>query len=244
MTVCVYKDGKLSADSLATLGNIKSDGKVVKIGMIYESITTGERSENKDELEYPVEFAMYAVSGSVRYFSRFLRWFISVDHAGIDHNELIDIDDSEVIEDPIEIMVIFKNHNIVRVYDSDYPRDVFVDLPKDNTIHTVGSGGVIAQAILTYDPNADLVEVVRAVTRVDIFCGGEPMLLEFSEDPEYDEEEIQKCSAEHQRQATIELVEELQKQGIDVKVVTNKSEEVEQEEPQTQSNNKSKKFSA
>lgn len=224
MTVCVYHNGKLAADSLVTLGNIAGDGKVTKIGMIYEDIVTGVRSTDKDALQFPVEFAMYAVSGAVRHFSRFLRWFISVDHAGIDHNESITIEDPEDIEDPIEIMVIFKEHDIVRVYDSDYTRDLFVDLPKEGVIHTVGSGGVIAQAILTYDPTADVEAVIKAVTKVDIYCGGEPSCLEFSEDPEYDEEEITKAKSAHDAEVTEQVVAQLKEAGIDVKIVEKTTE--------------------
>lgn len=224
MTVCVYHNGKLAADSLVTLGNIAGDGKVTKIGMIYEDLVSGERSTDKDSLQFPVDFAMYAVSGAVRHFSRFLRWFISVDHAGIDHNESITIEDPEDIEDPIEIMVVFKKHDIVRVYDSDYTRDLFVDLPKEGVIHTVGSGGVIAQAILTYDPTADVEDVIKAVTKVDIYCGGDPSCLSFSEDPEYDQDELTKAKQKHDAQVTEQVVQQLKDAGIDVKVVEKTTE--------------------
>ena len=220
MTVCVYHNGKLAADSLVTLGNIAGDGKVTKIGMIYEDKVSGVRSTDKSSLDFPVDFAMYAVSGAVRHFSRFLRWFISVDHAGIDHNESITIEDPEDIEDPIEIMVIFKNHDIVRVYDSEYTRDLFVDLPKEGVIHTVGSGGVIAQAILTYDPTADVEDVIKAVTKVDIYCGGDPSCLSFSDDPEYDEDLLAIAQAKHNEQVSQQVVQQLKDAGIDVQIVT------------------------
>lgn len=226
MTVCVYHNGKLAADSLVTLGNIAGDGKVVKIGKIYEDLVSGERATDKTTLTFPTEFAMYAVSGSVRHFSRFLRWFITADHAGIDHNDSTIIEDPEDIEDPIEIMVIFKDHDIVRIYDSDYTRDLFVDLPKEGVIHTVGSGGIIAQAILTYDPSAELINVIQAVTKVDIYCGGEPMLLEFSEDPEYDEAEVQQAQLQHNEKVTEHVISQLKDAGIDVQVVTPRTNEV------------------
>lgn len=228
MTVCVYHNEQLAADSLVTLGNIAGDGKVIKIGMIYEDLVTGERSTDKTVLKFPKEFAMYAVSGAVRHFSRFLRWFTSVDHAGIDHNESIIIDTPEEIEDPIEIMVIFKDYDIVRIYDSDYTKDLFVDLPKKDVIHTVGSGGIIAQAILTYDPTAELLSVIKAVSKVDIYCGGEPVLLAFSEDPEYDEKEMESFREQHVKETTEQVVAQLQDAGIDVKIVEKPQEEQKQ----------------
>lgn len=226
MTVCVYHNGKLAADSLVTLGNIAGDGKVTKIGMIYEDLVSGDRSTDKSSLTFPVEFAMYAVSGAVRHFSRFLRWFVSVDHAGIDHNDSVTIEDPEEIEDPIEIMVIFKGHDIVRVYDSEYTRDLFVDLPKEGVIHTVGSGGVIAQAILTYDPTAAIIDVIKAVTKVDIYCGGEPSLIEFSEDPEYDKDAIEKAQSQHNEKVTEQVIAQLKEAGIDVQVAPSAIQEV------------------
>ncbi|AND75273.1 peptidase HslV family [Acinetobacter phage vB_AbaM_ME3] len=218
MTVCVYHNGVLAADSLATMGGTVGNEHVVKIGMVYEDLVSGERSLNKEDLDFPTEFAMYALAGSVKYFSRFLRWFVSVDHAGIDHNENFTVEDIEEVDDPIEIMVIFKNHDIVRLYDSEYTRDLFVDLPKEDSIHTVGSGGLIAQAILTYDKTAPLVEVIQSVIKVDIFCGGEVKTLQFGEDPVFDSAEVEEAKAKLAADSLSSVISTLKEAGIDVKV--------------------------
>lgn len=228
MTVCVYHNGVLAADSLATMGGTVGNEHVIKIGMVYEDLVSKERSLNKDELDFPVEFAMYALAGSVRYFSRFLRWFISVDHAGIDHNENFVVEDIEDVDDGIEIMVIFKNHDIVRLYDSDYTRDLFVDLPKEGSIHTVGSGGLIAQAILTYDKTASLVDVIQSVIKVDIFCGGEVKTLQFTEDPVYDQKELAIAKTEFASESLASVLSTLKEAGIEV--VTDDEEKPDEEE--------------
>lgn len=224
MTVCVYRDGKLAADGLVTMGNIAENKQVIKIGKIWEDAVSGQRSLDKDSLEYPLEFAMYAGSGACRHFSRFFRWFISVDHPGIDHDEYLDIEDSREIEDPIEMCIIFKHSNIVRMYDNDYTSDVFVDLPKDS-IHTIGSGGIIAKAILEYDPKADLNKVIETVSKVDVFCGGNAVIIEFEEDPEYNEEELDKLRAELLKSDLESLKIQLKDKGINLSVIKDSGSE-------------------
>lgn len=219
MTVCVYHNNVLAADSLATISGTVGNEHVIKIGMVYEDLVSGERSLKKEDLKFPTEFAMYALSGSVRYFSRFLRWFVSVEHAGIDHNENFVVEDIEEVDDPIEIMVIFKNHDIVRFYDSDYTRDLFVDLPKEDSIHTVGSGGLIAQAVLTYDKTAPLVDVIKSVIKVDIYCGGEVKTLQFGDDPIFDEDELESAKAKLAADSLTSVLASLKEAGIDVRTV-------------------------
>lgn len=216
MTVCVYHNGVLAGDSLITTGNIASSGPLTKIGMIYEDLVTHERATDPTELKYPVEFAMYALAGCIRQFSRFLRWFISVDHAGVDHNELNPIKDPENIEDDIEVMLIFKNLNIVRSYDSKYTQDLFVDIPKDGSVHVIGSGGTAAQAIITYDKQADLTQVIEAVTKVDIYCGGSVSHLSFSVDPCYDAVQLKKDELEYNSKVSRQVISQLKEAGVEV----------------------------
>lgn len=220
MTVCVYHNDVLAADSRVTLGGTIGNEHVIKIGLIYEDLVSKERSLDKTTLKYPVEFAMYALAGSCRHFNRFLRWFVSVDHAGIDHNESFAPEEVEDIDEAIEVMVVFKNYDFIRLYDQDYTKDVFTDLPKTDSIHTIGSGGLCAQAILTYDPWANLVDVVKAVTKVDVFCGGDIKSLRFGDDPEYDEEELKEASKAFADASVESVISSLKEAGIEVSLVS------------------------
>lgn len=216
MTVCVYHNDVLAADSLVTLGGLSVNESYVKIGKIYQDVVSKKRSVNKDDLQFPEEFAMYAVAGSLRFIPRFLRWFVTAKHPGVDHNLPVLIDDYDETEDAIEVMVIFKDYNIVRLYDSEYMRDLFVDYTK-NVISAIGAGIESATAILAYDPNASLVDVLEAVKKVQTSCGGQIETLCFGETFVHDKEELEKAKRLYVDEESTALVESLAELGIEIK---------------------------
>lgn len=183
MTVCVYKDGVLASDALVTTGTLSHLTPYKKIGMIYKSVVNGERSLSCDPntLQDPSEFAMYALSGELRSYSKFLRWFINHPISGYDHEDyLLGLEDIPESQENVSALIIFKDKPICRTYDSDYLKDLFIEYPREGSVICIGAGSKIAEGILSYDPSANIKDVIEAVSRVDTTCGNGVLSLSFS----------------------------------------------------------------
>lgn len=200
MTVCVYHQNVLAADTLATAGTSIVSKSHIKIGMIYQDALTGQRSLNLESLSFPEEFAMYAVAGAAAIVNKFLRWFINTDHPIIDHEDFTgeDVDYIEP-EAPFEAMVIFKDSEVVRLYDSDYLNNTFVDTSSEE-ITSIGCGSLSALAINAYDPKASSIDIIKAVIQIDIACGGSIATLQFTSESLYDEVNLIKAEKKQSRE--------------------------------------------
>lgn len=186
MTICVYYKDVLSSDTLISAGTNIVSISAIKIGMIYEDVESGLRSLNPASLKYPKEFAMYSSAGACSVNNRFLRWFINAEHPLVDHESVTEEDREEYQEElEFQAMIIFKDHDIVRTYSSDYYYNYFVDQTKES-LCSIGCGSPAALAINNYDENATSTDIVKAVINTDVYCGGNINTLSFSEkDPAY-----------------------------------------------------------
>ncbi len=180
MTTCVYYRGQLATDKLVVSGPVKYADLFIKTGMIFKDRYTNVKSTNKDELENPVEYAMYGFAGTLRNLSRFLRWFISRDHPHIEHQSHQEVPDDDITDD-FEIIVIFKDKDIIRLYDNQYNKDLFTDFSKEETI-ALGSGSNLARTLLVYDPEASWEKIFKAVSTVDLQTGSQFEVLSFTKE--------------------------------------------------------------
>lgn len=178
MTICVYKNGVLASDSRCTLyGEYALTDSYKKLGFIYECQITGERSLYQDNLQAPSYFAMYSFAGDAAATNKFLRWFINVDHPVIDCESSPSFDEDAITtfnpeETELQIIIVFKNKNIVRFYNSNYENHVYIDFKKTDFL-TIGSGSIVALGIHTYDSSASAEDILKATIKVVNSCGGE-----------------------------------------------------------------------
>lgn len=176
MTICVYKDNALYADGRCTTssGLLISDN-YKKVGYIYEDVVTGVRSINKDSLENPELFAMYAFAGQLDHLQKFLRWFVDQEfHPNIDIETDKSFDEISITvqeEVTLQAIVVFKNYDIVREYTSTYEEHLYIDFTKD-TFVMIGSGAISALAIYNSNPLIDPLLLIENVCKTSISCGG------------------------------------------------------------------------
>lgn len=192
MTICVYYKDVLVADGLVTAATNRISSSYQKIGMIYQDKLTGTRSVDPTLLDFPEEFAMYAISGMVSRVNKFLRWFVNTDHPTIDHEDYTEEDSLPIdLEEEYElhVMVIFKDYDIIRMYNSSYLNHCFIDQSKTG-LHAIGCGSLSALAINAYDKEALAVDIVKAVITIDIACGGTILKMSFSDECLYDEKSL------------------------------------------------------
>lgn len=188
MTICVYKNGILAADSLATIGTTAVSFSFKKIGMIFEDALTGERALDPELLDFPEEFAMYAIAGSASESDKFLRWFINKDHPVIDHYDSFEKTTTDSVDSFVSL-IIFKNSDIIRRYEDDYQLDKFIDVTKSSFM-AIGCGYLAAIAINNYDADASSADIVSSVMQIDIACGGNVNTLSFSTKEYYTKESL------------------------------------------------------
>ncbi len=186
MTVCIYKNNKIVTDSRCTYqGDYVISDKFKKVGYIYECLSTGTRSLHPENLVHPTFFAMYCLAGMPEQVPKFLRWFIEQPHPDIDDELNECFNDPILTFDPddtaLQIMVVFKNYDIVRLYSSNYEQHVYIDFKQDDCI-TIGSGGIAALAIHSYDPSAEPEAIIKSVIDTVNSCGGDVITLEFDSD--------------------------------------------------------------
>lgn len=183
MTICIYSNGTMIADSMITNGDIVESTNFKKVFKVYEDAITGDRSLDKTKLSYPKEFALVAVAGCIKLVSRFLRWFIHADHPFIDHEDHIKVEGEEPKEYTLQAIVAFKDKSIVRLYDNDYELDLYVDYEDYPGFHvSIGSGAIIADSVLMHDKSTDLRSAVECAIKLEIHCGGEPYQRSFGDE--------------------------------------------------------------
>jgi len=177
LTICIYKDNSLYADGRCTTssGLLISDS-YKKVGYIFEDKETGVRSINKDSLENPKLFAIYAFAGQLDHLQKFLRWFVEQEfHPIVDTEcdksfEEISITVQEDVA--IQAIVVFNDYNIVREYTSTYEEHLYVDFTKDQFV-MIGSGAVAALSIHNSNPQMHPTQIIENVCKTSISCGGQ-----------------------------------------------------------------------
>lgn len=140
------------------------------------------RAINPELLENPQVFAIFAFAGELQYLTRFQRWFVSVDHPDIDAEWDESFEEYPTTFEPedvsLQVMVVFRNKSIVRKYSSYFEKHLYIDF-KTTDFLTIGSGSLSAQAIKTYDPDADPYLIIEAVSKHIVSCGGGINTLDF-----------------------------------------------------------------
>lgn len=188
MTICIYKNNSLYADGrCTTTSGLLINDNYKKVGYIYEDSETGVRSINKDSLENPTLFAIYAFAGQLDHLQKFLRWFVDQElHPGVDIESDKSFDDVVITvqEDvALQAIVVFKNHNIVREYTSTYEEHLYIDFTKNDFV-MIGSGAVAALSIYNSNINITPEDLIKYVCQTSISCGGTMRSVSITDEPD------------------------------------------------------------
>lgn len=176
MTVCVYYNDKLVADSQVTLGQVVEFTHYNKTGFIYKDSVSGVMSLTKDSDTYK-EYAMFAFAGLVKYLTCFLDWFFCESDSDF---ELFYTKYGELDLDEMECMVIFREKSLIHIYDNEFHKNFYIAVNKEQPV-IIGSGGDVIRSILSYDPQADLYRAIQVASKLNITCGGDIKTLQFTE---------------------------------------------------------------